>query len=124
MTHAPSLGQKPDSDRNRAIVAAYRNEENTVDIADSFGITRQRVEQIARAAGLPHRHPDKRPGKAVGRAPGVGSPAVSRTKNAPGRGYVGRDSASEALPPVIDRSPCWRCGTRADIGCAHQQGQA
>jgi hypothetical protein len=31
-----------------------------------------------------------------------------------------RAEAREPLPPVIDRTPCFRCGIRADIGCHHQ----
>lgn len=27
----------------------------------------------------------------------------------------------EALRVSGDREPCWRCGTRGDIGCAHQR---
>ncbi len=31
-----------------------------------------------------------------------------------------RAEAREPLPPVIDRTPCFRCGIRADIGCSHR----
>lgn len=31
-----------------------------------------------------------------------------------------RAEAREPLPPVIDRTPCFRCGIRADLGCHHQ----
>ena len=31
-----------------------------------------------------------------------------------------RAEAREPLPPVIDRTPCFRCGIRADLGCQHQ----
>jgi len=31
-----------------------------------------------------------------------------------------RAEAREPLPPVIDRTPCFRCGIRTDIGCQHQ----
>lgn len=27
----------------------------------------------------------------------------------------------EALPPPVDRDPCWRCGVRGDIGCDHRR---
>ena len=26
----------------------------------------------------------------------------------------------QALPPVVNRDPCFRYGTRADLGCTHQ----
>jgi len=34
---------------------------------------------------------------------------------------VGRSERIDdaSLPPVVDRDPCPRCGTRRDIGCAH-----
>ena len=31
-----------------------------------------------------------------------------------------RAEARAPLPPVIDRTPCFRCGIRADLGCHHQ----
>jgi hypothetical protein len=31
-----------------------------------------------------------------------------------------RAEARSPLPSVIDRTPCFRCGIRADIGCRHQ----
>jgi hypothetical protein len=31
-----------------------------------------------------------------------------------------RAEARAPLPPVIDRTPCFRCGIRADIGCSHR----
>lgn len=55
------LGQPKTWARRMAIVNAYTAGENTVDIAVRFNISRQRVEQIARAHGVPHRHPYKRP---------------------------------------------------------------
>lgn len=30
-----------------------------------------------------------------------------------------RPVAAEMMPPVVNRDPCPRCGTRADIGCTH-----
>jgi len=55
------LGQPKTWARQMAIANAYRDGENTVDIAVRYNISRQRVEQIARKNGLPHRHPHKRP---------------------------------------------------------------
>lgn len=43
----------------RAIAAAYLAGDSIVQIAAAQGISRQRVEQIARALGLPLRHPLK-----------------------------------------------------------------
>jgi len=31
-----------------------------------------------------------------------------------------RAEAREPLPAVIDRTPCFRCGVRADLGCSHR----
>ena len=47
--------------RQVAVARAYELGESTVEIADRFGISRQRVEQIARARGVPHRSPEKSP---------------------------------------------------------------
>lgn len=51
--------------RDQAIADAYAAGENTVAIAARFGITRQRVEQLARVHGLPHRFPARRPKSAA-----------------------------------------------------------
>ena len=47
--------------RYEAIAGAYRNGERLRSIGQRFGISRQRVEQIARAAGLAKRCPQKNP---------------------------------------------------------------
>lgn len=31
----------------------------------------------------------------------------------------GLDPEDDFVPPPIDRTPCFKCGTRADIGCVH-----
>ena len=33
---------------------------------------------------------------------------------------IARAERREPLPPVLDRTPCFRCGIRADLGCEHQ----
>ena len=43
--------------RKGQIADAYVAGRNTAEIAREFGVTRQRVEQIAREQGLPHRYP-------------------------------------------------------------------
>jgi len=37
---------------------------------------------------------------------------------------ITRAERREPLPPVLDRTPCFRCGIRADIGCDHQSASA
>ncbi len=37
---------------------------------------------------------------------------------------IARAERREPLPPVLDRTPCFRCGIRADIGCDHQPASA
>lgn len=57
--------------RSQAIVDAYLRGDKLEVIGAEFGISRQRVEQIARQAGCPHREPHKRPTprKTLGGAP-------------------------------------------------------
>ena len=43
--------------RRYKIATAYLNGEKLEAIAAQFGVTRQRVEQIARETGMPHRRP-------------------------------------------------------------------
>ena len=45
------------------------------------------------------------------------APRESRMKAKP---RSRRDVVEEVMPPRVDRVPCWNCGTRGDIGCAHQ----
>ncbi|KHA63419.1 hypothetical protein NI18_16025 [Sphingomonas sp. Ant20] len=37
---------------------------------------------------------------------------------------IARAERREPLPPVLDRTPCFRCGIRADLGCDHQPASA
>ncbi len=37
---------------------------------------------------------------------------------------IARAERREPLPPVLDRTPCFRCGIRADLGCDHQAASA
>jgi hypothetical protein len=47
--------------KSLAILDRYNAGENTVAIAAAYGVSRQRVEQIAREAGAPRRAPEKNP---------------------------------------------------------------
>ena len=45
------------TDRNQQIIAAYRDGKTINSIAAEWGVSRQRINQLVRAAGVPHRHP-------------------------------------------------------------------
>lgn len=43
--------------RNQQITAAYLAGKTLTSIAAEWGVSRQRINQLVRAAGVPHRHP-------------------------------------------------------------------
>ena len=43
--------------RNQQIIAAYLAGETVTSLAAEWGVSRQRINQLVRAAGVPHRHP-------------------------------------------------------------------
>ncbi len=47
----------PTTDRNQQIIAAYRDGKTITSLAAEWGVSRQRINQLVRAAGVPHRHP-------------------------------------------------------------------
>lgn len=46
----------PTTDRNEQIIAAYRDGKTITSLAAEWGVSRQRINQLVRAAGVPHRH--------------------------------------------------------------------
>ena len=50
-------GLSPVAERNAAIIAAYRDGKTITSLAAEWGVSRQRINQLVRAAGVPHRHP-------------------------------------------------------------------
>ena len=51
--------------------------------------------------------------RAIARRQGIDSPVPSR------RGETVRQPEAGPLP--VHRDPCFRCGTRGDVGCRHQR---
>jgi Mor family transcriptional regulator len=43
--------------RNEQIIAAYRDGKTITSLAAEWGVSRQRINQLVRAACVPHRHP-------------------------------------------------------------------
>ena len=50
-------GLSPVAERNAAIIAAYLAGQTVTSLAVDHGVSRQRINQLVRAAGVPHRHP-------------------------------------------------------------------
>lgn len=73
-------------------------------------------QQTAGGGGNPHWR-QQRPG--FYRKPRQSAAVAAGTAPKP---HVGR--AEVALPPVVHRDPCFRCGTRGDVGCRHTQRNA
>lgn len=50
-------GASPVAERNAAIIAAYQSGQTVTSLATEHGISRQRINQLVRAAGVEHRKP-------------------------------------------------------------------
>ena len=50
-------GLSPVAERNAAIIDAYLAGETVTSLAETHNVSRQRINQLVRAAGVPHRHP-------------------------------------------------------------------
>jgi hypothetical protein len=50
-----------------------------------------------------------------------GSDPTRRAARADTLHRVSAGPAAGALPPPVDRDPCFRCGTRGDLGCSHRR---
>jgi len=50
-------GLSPVAERNAAIIDAYLAGETITSLAETHNVSRQRINQLVRAAGVPHRHP-------------------------------------------------------------------
>lgn len=55
------------------------------------------------------------------RAGGALPPYQSQAKKYPYKPLGQYRAKSETLPPVVDRDPCPRCGTRGDLNCGHSR---
>lgn len=115
------------AERNAGIVAGYVAGEAVNVLAERFGVSNQRISQIAAAAGVAMRG---RSWMAVARARGMIGTAPKTDWNRVADAFDRKHRAAnptaiaqaEAAPlePALSRESCGRCGIPGWKGCAHQ----
>ncbi len=87
-------------DRARQICDAFNKDVPVAEIADMFGVQRPAIYKMLRRHGVLPAY----------------KPAVV------GKKTIGSYTERRQTEPGPDRTPCPRCGVRADYGCSHNRG--